>query len=278
MTNDLLGISVIIPCYNDSYFIEEAIDSVSNIEKADIEIIVVDDGSSPTTKEVLRELHPRMDKLIEQKNLGVSNARNTGIKNASKPIIVVLDSDDYFDDQFLLKAYSVITNNPEIKIVTSHARRFNDHGTIDIIKPTNADLVDFLKYNAAVGVMFRKNDWDRVGGYDEHMVKGFEDWEFYIRLLKEGGISYSIPEVLFHYRIRKESRTKFANKYRMDLMQYIWGKHKDLYTQHLEEILLFYLNQVELARHSEQKFRQKAEFKIGSLIFSPIRWLQKIFK
>lgn len=56
--------------------------------------------------------------------------------------------------------------------------------------------------------MFRKKDWILAAGYDENMQKGYEDWEFYIRILKNGGTAKVIPEVLFNYRNKPNSRNK----------------------------------------------------------------------
>lgn len=276
MNRNPLQISVIIPCFNDDKFIEQAINSVFIDDREIIEIIVVDDGSNQKTKNVLKRLNPKISKLIVQENKGVSYARNIGITNARYETIVVLDSDDYFEKDFFTKGFEIINDNPEVKLITCHSRRFNRKGTIDVIKPKAASLKDFVKYNAAMGsVMFRKSDWKNCGGYDETMLKGFEDWEFYIRLLSEGGRSFVIPELLFNYRIREHSKTKSANKIRPELLRYIYHKNKSLCFDNFEDILLHYINRIERVELSERKLKLKLDYRIGKLILSPFRIFNK---
>ena len=83
--------------------------------------------------------------------------------------------------------------------------------------------------------IFRKEAWCNVGGYDENMPhQGFEDWEFYIRLVKERGSAYVIPELLFNYRLKENSTTTKANKIKHELLHYIYIKHRELYMAHFD--------------------------------------------
>ncbi len=91
-------VSIIIPCYNTSQYIEQAVNSAKAQTGVQIEIIVVDDGSNQETKMVLRRIEGV--KLLTQKNLGQSAARNAGIKEASGKYIFILDSDDYVEPSF----------------------------------------------------------------------------------------------------------------------------------------------------------------------------------
>ena len=99
--NDL--VSVIIPVYNAEKFIERCINSVLKQDYSNYEIILVNDGSSDKSNVILQQFAKRHThiKLIEQKNQGVSAARNIGIKNSSGDWIVFIDSDDYIDYRFL---------------------------------------------------------------------------------------------------------------------------------------------------------------------------------
>jgi hypothetical protein len=73
--------------------------------------------------------------------------------------------------------------------------------------------------------MFKKEDWKSVSGYDEIMRSGFEDWEFFIRLLTSGGTAFVIQKPLYTYRKREASTTTRANKARYDLLNFIFTKH-----------------------------------------------------
>jgi glycosyltransferase involved in cell wall biosynthesis len=272
-------ISIIIPCYNDARYITQAVDSARKQNFVNKEIIVVDDGCNVETKEVLKFLEPKIDLLLIQENKGTSAARNVGIDKAKGDYIVVLDSDDFFDAKFCEKAVEVFDGNNDIKLITCYTQRFNDIGPVDIIRPDQATVVDFLKYNCAMGSSsFRKKDWEKCGGYDEAMKIGFEDWEFYIRLLKNGGRSFVIPEVLLHYRLSQQSRTKNANKIKYEIFRSIITKHKELYIYYFDDFICHLLSRLEIIENSEKKIANKLEFKIGKALMFPLRFMKQLLR
>ena len=124
--------------------------------------------------------------------------------------------------------------------------------------------------------MFRKSDWEKVGGYDESMKQGFEDWEFYIRLLSDGGNVFVIPEVLFNYRQRSNSTSSGANKIKYDLLRYIYFKHQDLYKSNLEQFVCHLLSQIEREEKEKLKNLRRIEYKIGFELLRPFRWIKKL--
>ena len=86
--------------------------------------------------------------------------------------------------------------------------------------------------------MVRKSCWDAVGGYDEAMVEGYEDWEFYIRITQRGWTVHVIPEVLFFYRQTEKSTHKNDTlPNRGKLVNYIVDKHRDWYVEKLKELI-----------------------------------------
>lgn len=272
-------ISIIIPCYNDAQYIEQAVFSALNQTYSNKEVIVVDDGSNAETKTVLRKLAPRITKLITQKNQGQSNARNVGIREAKGVYILVLDSDDYFEPSFCEKAIAQFLQNKEIKIVISHTNRIFENHTTDVFKPNGGQIEDFLLNNCAMGsAMFKKLDWEKTNGYDEKMRNGFEDWEFYIRLVKEGGRAYIIPEPLFNYRLRKDSTTNKANLIKYKLLNYIYNKHRELYLTHFDRFIPYLLAKIESEEIEKIKNTNRIEFKIGKTILRPFRWVKSLFK
>ncbi len=274
-----MKISIVIPCFNDHEYIEKAIESALGQTYENIEIIVVDDGSDSRTKAILKKLQPKINQLITQKNKGSSAARNIGIKAAKGEYILTLDSDDYFHETFCEKAAKILAHSEDVKLITSYVKRFSAKGNTEIIKPKEATIVNFLKYNCATGsAFFRKSDFIKSGGYDENMNKGYEDWEFYIRLLKDGGKSAVIPEPLFHYRQKAESTSTRANKVKYDLLKYIYLKHKDLYILYFEDFISHLLERLEVVEKAEQKNLNKIEYKIGEILLKPFRIAKKIFR
>ena len=272
-------ISIIIPCYNDAQYIEQSVNSALNQTYSNKEVIVVDDGSNDETKAILRKLEPKLTKLITQANQGQSTARNAGIKEAKGAYILVLDSDDYFETSFCEKAVPVFKSRKDVKLISSFVNKLNEGKLIDVFKSNGGDIRQFLSNNQATGsCMFLKSDFEKINGYDELMKRGFEDWEFYIRLLKDGGSAYVIPEPLFNYRLRNDSTTSKANKIKYELLQYIYLKHQDLFKANYELFTTHLLSRIEREEMEKLKNLNRIEYKIGFNILRPLRFIKRIFK
>lgn len=272
-------VSIIIPCFNDPFYVEQAIKSANIQTYPSKEIIVVDDGSNQETKTIINKNIDFIDILISQENKGTSAARNVGISEASGEIILVLDSDDYFEKEFCERAMPILEKIKDIKLITCYTRRFIGDKTIDIFKPKGGDVSEFIFGNQSLGSsLFRKIDWIKCGRYDEEMLTGFEDWEFYIRLLEHGGVAHVIPEVFFNYRLNKNSRTTEANKLKYKLLNYIYIKHKDLFVKHYDKFILHLLERIEREEREKLKNLKRIEYKLGHRILQPFRFFRKIFK
>ena len=236
------------------------------------EIILVDDGSNAVTKKVIKETRSVVDKLITQENLGVSAARNNGIKRATGDYILVWDSDDYFEKDFVSKAVKELKKK-DVVIVTCYSRWFAEQSKNEtIFEPRGGDINDALYHNVAMGSsLFRKNDWEKVGGYDENMRLGYEDWEFYIRLLKDGGKVRVLPEVLFHYRNSPGSRNKKANLKKFELLEYIYLKHQELYKEHFPLFIKNCLLSLKNSEAFKEQVMDSPDYRIGKKILKPFR-------
>lgn len=278
MGNNAL-ISIVIPCFNDVQFIEQAVNSALNQTYLNKEVIVVDDGSNFKTKEVLKKLEPKITKLITQENQGQSKARNIGIEASKGEYILVLDSDDFFESSFCEKAIDVFLKNNLVEIVTCDTNRIFENHSTNIFKPRGGKIDAFLLNNCAMGSsMFKKSNWEKVQGYDEEMRSGFEDWEFYIRLLKEDGMAYVIPELLFNYRVKEQSTTTKANKIKYTLLRNIYLKHKDLYINHYEGFIVHLLSRTEREEKEKIKNLHRIEYRIGIIVLKPLRWVKKYLR
>lgn len=101
-------VSVIIPCYNAEKYLRQCLDSVAAQTLKDIEVICVDDGSSDTTMDILREFQQKDDrfKIITQNNAGAGAARNNGLRRAEGEYLSFLDADDFFEPEMLEKAFA----------------------------------------------------------------------------------------------------------------------------------------------------------------------------
>ncbi|WGK63798.1 glycosyltransferase family 2 protein [Croceiramulus getboli] len=271
-------VSIVIPCFNDSEFILNTLRSARAMNINHAEIIIVDDGSDKKTKLLIESLHDYWDTLISQENKGQSAARNVGIAKAKSDIILTLDSDDYFEPQFVREALDRLAIK-DCKLVTSYANLVKDEKIVNVHKPKGGSLTDFLFQNGAHGsAMFRKKEWKEAGGYDENMRDGWEDWEFYIRLLKSGGYCSVIPDVLFNYRIRQDSTTSRANRNRKKLWSYILKKHKDIYVQHYDELVDFFLNRMDSEAKGREKVYETLDYKIGRAALFVPRKIKALWK
>lgn len=273
------NVTVIIPCYNDSAYIEQAINSIICQTVLPEKIIVIDDGSDEATKVILRKIVAENLEIIYQQNQGVCNARNRGIDLASTDYILTLDADDFFEPTFIEKAIDVFKNNSKIGVVGSFVNVIK-YGKLEteIHKPLGGIVTNFLiKNNAMASLMFRKQCWTEVSGYDEKMVQGYEDWEFWIAILRNNWEMHIISEVLFNYRIKKKSRDTVAlDLYDFELREYIFFKHKELYKEHFDFYVTELIRQNSILRNNSNKTKKSIDYKIGGLFLTPIRFVKKI--
>lgn len=270
------NVTVIIPCYNDGQYILEALQSIYNQTLFPEKIIIVDDGSDAATKKILNAINHPLVQIIYQENKGVSAARNRAIALAQTDYIVNLDADDYFEPSFIEKAVAVLDNNNQVVAVSSYCRAFKNDKTIEIIKPLGGKLKDFIVINnGRANSMFLKKSWEAVGGFDEKMHEGYEDWEFWIAILEHEGTMHIIKEVLSHYRIKNTSRDQKAlENHDFELRKYIYLKHKVIYETYLDFYVFQLLIQNSLLRNSINKAKNSIEFNLGKFILKPFRFLK----
>jgi glycosyltransferase involved in cell wall biosynthesis len=183
-------ISVILPVYNQAQYVSAAIQSVLGQTYPDFELIVVDDGSTDETPQILAGFHdPRM-RVIRQPNAGLSAARNSGIKLSSAPLITFLDSDDYFLTNKLEVLSQYLGSHPEIGLVAGRAK-YIDHAGNYIHTPdtplTPLELPQLLYQNpiCVSGILLRRSWLDNYGLFDE-TLRACEDFDLWLRLLAAG--------------------------------------------------------------------------------------------
>lgn len=278
MYSDL--VSVVVPCYNQAQYLPEALQSVIAQTYNNWECIIVNDGSEDRTDLVAQEWQEKDKrfKYLVKENGGLSSARNAGIKNAMGVYILLLDADDKIKNTLIDKALPIFKKDKDIGVVTYWCKRFIGDTVIDIFKPAGGDIKNFLYKNSAIGTsMLRKKCWEIIGGYDENMKLGYEDWEFYIRLTQKWYV-HAIPEVLFYYRQHKISmRTEALNSHDAQIKKYIFLKHKTLYIENYEKTIDNLLTIAEKNKALEIKRINAIDYKLGSIILKPFRYLKRVF-
>lgn len=227
-------VSIIVPCYNQAQYLDEALQSVLNQSCKEWECIIVDDGSPDNTSEIANEWIQRDSrfKYIYQENGGLSSARNFGISHATGEFILPLDADDKISKDYVALALKAFEEDNSLKVVYCKAEKFGDENGV-------WDLEGFSLFNLSrrnmifCSAVYRKKDWELVGGYDVNMKYGCEDWEFWIALLKNGGNVKQLDEVGFYYRTKIISMIKkVENKQYDNLFTYLSIKHADFFVNY----------------------------------------------
>jgi len=216
-------VSVIIPVHNtDPNWLEVAVISMKAQTLKGIQIILIDDASTnEATIQTLNKLD--LDKDVEvirlEKNAGISGALNIGIANSKFDIIARMDSDDWSLPQRLKLQYDYLIENPEVDLVGTNLEYLHWSGTEWVISGETQHPEIITKEIAKTSlwflnhptVMFRKSSVTSVGGYDV-TLKGFaEDYELWIRMLRNGKELRNLPEKLLLLRLNPSSLSRNFN-------------------------------------------------------------------
>lgn len=226
-------VSIIIPCFNDGNYIEESITSALNQTYKAIEIIIVDDGSDDeNTINVINKInHIKIKKIRNIENKGPAYARNLAIKQALGKYILCLDADDLIEESYVEKCVEIMKKNNNVGIVYCIGKYFGTkEGEINLPKFSLSIMRE--RNLIFVTALFRKEDWITVGGFDEVLVKGLEDYDFWISILELNRQVVQIPQVLFAYRKKEVSRNNsiINNKnLHKETVEFIRTKHEKFF-------------------------------------------------
>lgn len=221
-----------MPAYQQAEYIREAIDSVLAQTYSDWELIIVDDGSPDNVADVVRP-YVRKDsriRFLHTENFGLSGARNNAIRESKGEYILPLDADDMIHKDYIRLAIRRFQDYPETRLVYCKWKFFGSNSNTPRIEYHGYE--ELLKGNSIFcSALYRRSDFDRVGGYDEDFKSGYEDWEFWIRLLDDDAAVYQIPRPLFLYRQKPGSMapTKATQEKLDRCYDQIYRKHIDLY-------------------------------------------------
>jgi len=214
-------VTVITPAYNSAAYLAETIASVLSQTFRDLELIVIDDGSTDDTTAVARRFARRDQRvrIFEQPNRGAAAARNVALREGRGEFYALIDSDDVWMPHFLSDQLAILSARPDLAIVSANA--INIGGPFDgrPLKPASDEwlpvsLLDVIEQDDAVCVMsvFRRDVVDRIGGFDINAHNN-EDYDFWIRAACAGcGIAFNCRPACY-YRRRPDSKS--ANEERM---------------------------------------------------------------
>ncbi|MBP0904522.1 glycosyltransferase family 2 protein [Mariniflexile gromovii] len=270
-------VSIIVPCFKQAHFLNESLQSVLNQTYPNWECIIVNDGSPDNTEIVAKQwcTKDKRFKYLYKENGGLSSARNAGITVGTGEFILPLDADDLIHETFLEKLVPVLNNDKALAIVSCYSKFFekNINNIVKELKPKGNDYRFLLYVNQLIATsLYRKECWEAVGGYDESMKAGFEDWEFWLAITKTGRKYKIIEEFLFYYRRAKKSMlVDTISNYAENNKEYIFKKHSDIYIKDFENCMTVLFYHIKTHRDSEIKLKNSLEYKIGKILCKPFR-------
>lgn len=228
-------VAVVIPCFNHGRFVAEAIASVRGQTYANIEIVVVDDGSTEfATRQELDRVAADGVRVLRQTNAGLAAARNAGVRATDAPFFVALDADDRLDPRFVETLLPPLLADAALGYSYSQVAFFGSQsGGWDCPEyDPRRLLIENLSVATAV---VRRAAFDEAGGYSPDMVHGFEDWDFWLALLSLGWHGRMTPARLFHYRKHAGgSMLTETQKRRAEMVQQMIAHHRRLFAHRLE--------------------------------------------
>lgn len=230
-------VSVVMPCFNtDVQHVDEALESVFAQTYDPIEVVVVNDGSTdPRLLARLRQLgESGRIVLIHQENEGPASARNTAVRASRGKYVLPVDADDRIAPDYVEKGVTYLETHPATPVLYGEGQYFGARSGPIGAPPYSerAMLADNMIFNSA---MYRREAFDRVGGYNPRMTHGLEDHEFWLRVCAELGPPHRLPDTVLYYRIGPDSRNARVNAdrdSRVDAMAEIFRANHELYARH----------------------------------------------
>ena len=216
----MIRVSVVMPCYNAERYLVESIQSILDQTLQDFELIVVDDGSTDSTRAVVETFDDSRLRYIYRDNGGPGAARNTGISAARGEYIAPLDADDLALSHRLASQLDALESDPSLSVVGSGYEWIDEEGNhipwerhswqrFPDLDGLRGWLFDCPVVPSAT--MLRRSAWEQVGGFDETLI-GPEDWNFWLRLILQGHRIGWHREVVCLYRHRPDGLSHHAQR------------------------------------------------------------------
>lgn len=228
-------VSVIIPTYNRGYILREALESALEQSYHNYEILIVDDGSSDNTREIVESFKSIKIRYIRhERNHGCSAAYNTGINEARGPVVAFLDSDDVWKPNYIERQVNFLYQHPEVDVVFCNTEIRQPNGLATSLKSLLRVFPEFLQRSAETAervvsarqmylclleevpikptaAVIRRAIFDRVGLFDEAWPSG-TDWDLFLRLSRGSNFGYIDEVLVIQRRFSDATHQKFLEK------------------------------------------------------------------
>lgn len=228
-------VSIIVPVYNMERFLAETLDSIwpAVAPSLAVEVIVIDDGSTDGSLALARAYaseHGNI-RVLTQPNAGPAVARNRAISEATGRYIFPLDADDLLGQGFLNEAARLLDERPDVKVVCGEDEFFGAKQGPWRLPRFSRKLLARRNLICA-SALYRRSDWEQAGGYCDRIV-GYEDWDFWITILKGGGNVVRLSQPAIYYRIRSSSKRIRDRKFKRHSIDILNSRHAEFF----EEVL-----------------------------------------
>ena len=274
-------VSVIIPAYNCGNLIERTILSVCNQTFKDWELIIVDDGSTDKTKEVVLSFQKKDSRIkyFFQNNSGApAKPKNVGILNATGKYIAFLDHDDEWVPKKLEKQIGVFekTENQNLGLVVSGAMIVSeiDNSKKEYkISNISNHILALLERNfifCSSGVMTKREVFSNVGLFDENFRFG-DDWDMWVRISKNFDFDFICEPLYYFYRHPMTMTSKTKNDIKIKDYEYGLSKHLDLYKNHPKQFSNRLLAMGRICYIAGAK-KKGIKFFLKSILVNPLNW------
>jgi peptidoglycan/xylan/chitin deacetylase (PgdA/CDA1 family)/glycosyltransferase involved in cell wall biosynthesis len=208
------GVSVIIPAHNAAATLETTLNSLVHQTRGAWEAIIIDDGSADNTRAIAEHWAQgdRRFRVLHQERLGVSAARNRGLREARHPFVLFLDSDDWIASTHLERMVGMLAADPTLDAVHCGWQNILASGVTGRphLGSDAADLFQYFAFHCHFAIhacVLRRDLALAVGGFDVSLAT-CEDWDFFQRVARSGARFGRVPEVLAFYHIRADSASR----------------------------------------------------------------------
>lgn len=272
-------LSIIMPCYNQAQYIDEAIQSVVRQTYKDWELIIVDDGSTDDSFSIAKR-YAQSDSRIQvhsQENGGPSKARNNGARLAIGKYLLFFDSDDIILPTLLEEGIRYMEDNENCALFYPRVRYFGSRNEEEKLRFTSYKNM-LCEASILCTSIIRKTDYERIGGFDESM-RGYEDWEMFIRLLYHNDFVCQSEKILFKYRIHRHEGSVNLQAIRRskEIIEYIYDKNRAIYDEYFGSPI-HSIQQANYLQQEMDKLLASRKYRIGSFIANPLSMIKMWIK
>ena len=218
----MIKVSIIVPVYNTGKYLKKCINSLINQTEKDIEIILLNDGSTDNSEDIIKSYKDKRIKYIKKENTGIGSVRNLGIKESKGQYLMFIDSDDYIKLDCVEKLYNYAVNNNSDLVVSDFYKDFGNHLEeikIEDFNPSplreNPNIINYVNLGPC-NKLYKKEVLNGV--YFEENLK-YEDAPFVVKALKNAHNISKLNEPLSYYVIHENSQTTIRDSKIFDILE-----------------------------------------------------------